>query len=223
MTTSDRDPHEVVRVALIDDHEIVSLAIAQSLRDNQRLRYLGVAPTVDDLLTLDPEPELVVLDLRLADGSSPIRNVERLVEAGAKVVAFTSGENPYLVRLVARTAVLGIVRKSAPVSILLETLETAARGEAVMSADWAAAIDSDPTLADAQLSPREQEVLALLATGAKSFAIASSLGIAVSTVDDYVSRIRGKYARVGRPARSRIDLYKRALEDGFLPLPTSDA
>ncbi len=223
MTISDRGPGRAARVALVDDHEIVSLAIAHALEQATSLTYWGVASTVDDLLARDAHPELVVLDLRLADGSSPIRNVERLSDAGAMVVAFTSGENPYLVRLAARTAVLGIVRKSAPISALLETLEAAARGEIVMSADWAAAIDSDPTKNEAQLSKREQEVLALLATGAKSFAISSALGIAVSTVDDYISRIRDKYATVGRPARTRIDLYKRALEDGFLPLPVSDS
>jgi two-component system, NarL family, response regulator DevR len=211
-----------VRVALVDDHEIVSFAIAAATETTDRLSYWGVAATVDDLLARDPHPDLVVLDLRLADGSSPIGNVDKLRAAGAAVVAFTSGENPYLVRLAARTPVLGIVRKSAPIATLVETLVAAAEGQVVMSADWAAAIDSDPTLDDAQLSPREQEVLALLATGSKSIAIASSLGIAVSTVDDYVRRIRAKYARAGRPALTRIDLYKRALEDGFLPLPGAE-
>jgi two-component system response regulator DevR len=156
-----------VRVALVDDHEIVSFAIAAAIETTDRLTYWGVAPTVDDLLARDPHPDLVVLDLRLADGSSPIGNVDKLRAAGSTVVAFTSGENPYLVRLAARAAVL-------------------------------------------------------LATGSKSFAIASSLGIAVSTVDDYVRRIRAKYARAGRPALTRIDLYKRALEDGFLPLPGAE-
>ncbi len=215
-------PNRTVRVSLVDDHEIVSLAIARVLEQAASLEYWGVAATVDELLLRDPHPDLVLLDLRLADGSSPIGNVDKLTTAGATVVAFTSGENPYLVRLAARSAVVGIVRKSAPLATLLETLEAAAHGNIVMSADWAAAIDSDPSLDDVQLSPREVEVLALLATGAKSFAISSSLGIAVSTVDDYIQRIRAKYARIGRPAFTRIDLYKRALEDGFLPLPGAE-
>jgi hypothetical protein len=41
----------------------------------------------------------------------------------------------------------------------------------------------------------------------------------VSTIEDYVRRIRAKYARAGRPAMTKVDLYKRAVEDGFLPAP----
>jgi two-component system response regulator DevR len=38
-------------------------------------------------------------------------------------------------------------------------------------------------------------------------------------VVDYIRRVRSKYERVGRPANTKIDLYKRALEDGILPVP----
>ena len=59
----------------------------------------------------------------------------------------------------------------------------------------------------------------MFATGLKTQSVASALGIAVGTVEDYVRRIRSKYARVGRAAPTKIDLYKRAIEDGFLPIP----
>jgi two-component system response regulator DevR len=190
------------RVALVDDHAIV-----------------GISPTVRELLSEHRDAELVVLDLRLADGSSPISNVKALREQGMRVIAYTSGEDPYLVRLAARTDVLGIVRKSAPVNVLLETIRAAVDGHALMSTEWAAAIDADPELSDARLSPQEESVLAMFATGLKTQAVATSLGIAVGTVEDYVRRIRLKYARVGRAAPTKVDLYKRAIEDGFLPMP----
>jgi hypothetical protein len=41
-------------------------------------------------------------------------------------------------------------------------------------------------------------------------------------VDDYVRRIRAKYAKIGRHAPSKVDLYKRAVEDGFLPPPGNE-
>lgn len=207
------------RVALVDDHAIVEVALRAALADVPSVQFLGVSPTVDELLTEHPEAELVVLDLRLADGSSPISNVASLNERGIRAIAYTSGEDPYLVRLVARTPVLGIVRKSAPVGVLLETVRAAADGQALMSTEWAAAIDADPELTDARLSPQEESVLALFATGLKSQAVATSLGIAMGTVEDYVRRIRQKYARVGRAAPTKVDLYKRAIEDGFLPMP----
>jgi DNA-binding NarL/FixJ family response regulator len=208
-------------VALIDDHELVSIALERALSEVDELDFVGVAATVDELLEWSPVPELIVLDLRLADGSSPIGNVDRLVAAGARVIAFTSGESPYMVRLAARTPVLGIVRKSAPISTLVETLRLSARGQPSMSTEWASAMASDPVVDEAGLSPQEQQVLALFATGLKAQAVAHAVGIAESTVEDYVRRIRAKYARAGRPALTKVDLYKRALEDGLLPLPES--
>lgn len=213
------DSYRPTSVVLIDDHEIVAIALEHALSSVPALRYDGVTSTVDQLFERMPRPELVVLDLRLADGSSPIGNVERLVKAGARVVAFTSGENPYMVRLAARAPVLGIVRKSAPISTLVETLLRGADGEPVMSTELASAMDSDPDLNRAGLSRQEQQVLTLFATGVKAIAVASAVGIAESTVEDYVRRIRVKYARIGRPAHTKVDLYKRAIEDGFLPLP----
>lgn len=209
------------RVALIDDHEIIALGVREAIGRVPELSFAGVAATVDDLIATSPDAGLVVLDLRLADGSSPIGNVERLVERGAAVIAYTSGENPYLLRLVATTPILGIVRKSDPLSVLIETLKQAAGGRAVMSTEWAAAIDSDPGLDAATLSLQEQQVLRLFAAGLKAQSVAAAMTIAVPTVEDYVRRIRIKYARIGRSADTKIDLYKRAVEDGFLPLPDS--
>jgi len=208
-------------VALVDDHEVIALAVREAIAAVPDLSFDGVSPTIDQLLEHHPDAGLIVLDLRLADGSSPIGNVERLVEHGAAVIAYTSGESPYLMRLVATTAILGIVRKSDPLAVLIETLHRAADGAAVMSTEWAAAIDSDPGLDAAALSDQEQQVLRLFATGLKAQSVAAAMGIAVPTVEDYVRRIRGKYARIGRSAETKIDLYKRAIEDGFLPLPDS--
>jgi two-component system response regulator DevR len=211
------------RVVLIDDHEIIALALREAIARVPKLEFAGVAATVDSALAEHPDAGLAVLDLRLADGSSPIGNVERLVAHGAAVIAYTSGESPYLLRLVATTPILGIVRKSDPLAVLVETLQQAADGLAVMSTEWAAAIDSDPGLDAAALSDQEQQVLRLFATGLKAQSVADAMKIAVPTVEDYVRRIRTKYARIGRSADTKIDLYKRAIEDGFLPLPDSNS
>lgn len=209
----------VVRVGLVDDHEIVAVAVRSCIQDMPGVEFLGHAGTVEQLLRELPDADLVVLDLRLADGSSPVNNVQRLRQAGVRVLAFTSGENPFLVRAAARAEVAGIIRKSEPVGVLQDAIRRAAADEPVVSSDWAAALDADPSLNDAGLSGQEQRVLALFASGLKVQAVASQLGISAGTVDDYVRRIRAKYARVHRPAFTKVDLYKRALEDGFLPLP----
>ena len=208
----------------VDDHEIMSLAIEQMLLPVDDLVF-GVAATgIDRLLESCPDlrGHLVLLDLRLGDGSSPQSNADRLIAAGAGVIGFTSGENPYLVRVVSQTEALGVVSKSTPAERLVEILRRASHGEPIVSTEWAAAVESDPALPDAGLSPQEQNVLRLFAAGHKAATVALAADIAVGTVDDYVRRIRRKYALIGRPAATKIDLYKRALEDGFLPVPGQD-
>jgi two-component system, NarL family, response regulator DevR len=208
-----------VTVALVDDHEIVGVALRATIAEIPDLEYAGTVATVEELLARPVLPHLVLLDLRLADGSSPVRNVELLTAASIRVLGYTSGESPFLVRAAAGTAVLGIIRKSESVATLSDALQKAARNEPVVSADWASALDTDPALKSAGLSAQEQRVLALFAGGVKAQVVASEVGIALSTVDDYVRRIRTKYERIQRPAYTKIDLYKRAVEDGFLPLP----
>jgi two-component system, NarL family, response regulator DevR len=211
--------NKAVTVALVDDHEIVGVALRATIADIPGLEYVGTVATVDELLTNPVRPHLVLLDLRLADGSSPIRNVDLLTGAGIRVLGYTSGESPFLMRAAAGTAMLGIIRKSESVATLSDALQKAANDEPVVSADWASALDTDPALKSAGLSSQEQRVLELFAGGVKAQVVASEVGIALTTVDDYVRRIRAKYERIQRPAHTKIDLYKRAVEDGFLPLP----
>ena len=208
-----------IRVALVDDHEIVAVALQSSVEPMDDVEFVGAAGTVNELLDRYGTPDLVVLDLRLADGSSPATNIRRLREKDINVLAFTSGENPFLVRVAAQSDVLGVVRKSEPIDVLQAAIRAAARGEHIISSDWAAALDADPDLRNAGLSEQEGRVLALFASGEKAQTVAFRMGLSVTTVEDYVRRIRSKYARAQRPARTKIDLYKRALEDGFLPLP----
>ncbi|MFC5929197.1 DNA-binding response regulator [Cryobacterium melibiosiphilum] len=210
------------RVALIDDHEIVARGFAELFSTIAGIQVIGTVASVTDLLmTVDRHAtiDLVILDLRLADGSTVTHNVERLRARGAAVLAFTGGDDAALMRAAARAGVLGVVRKSEPMAVLIDAVTRAAAGDTIASTDWAAALDSDPDLADAALSPREREVLALYAAGAKAPLVAAHMDLSEATVIDYVRRVRSKYERVGRTASTKIDLYKRAIEDGLLPVP----
>ncbi|TFC58349.1 response regulator transcription factor [Cryobacterium sp. TMT2-15-1] len=210
------------RVALIDDHEIVARGFAGLFATIPEVEVVATVATVTELLesAVQQTPvDLVILDLRLSDESTVTGNVDRLRGAGAAVLAFTGGDDASLMRAAARSGVLGVVRKSEPTAVLLDAVTRAAAGETVVSTEWAAALDGDPDLSDAGLSVRECEVLSLYAAGAKAPLVASRMGLSEATVIDYIRRVRSKYERVGRPANTKIDLYKRALEDGLLPIP----
>ncbi len=180
----------------------------------EHIDLVASAPAVDELPTT--ALDLVVLDLRLADGSTPAANVAALHDRGAYVLIYTGAEDRLLIQSAARAGALGLVRKSAPPEQLIDAIRTAAEGGEVFSTEWAAAIDAAADLGDAGLSDREAEVLAMYAAGETAQSVALHLGISRATVADYVIRIRRKYSEVGRPAASRVDLYRRAREDGIL-------
>jgi DNA-binding NarL/FixJ family response regulator len=209
-----------VRVAIVDDHELVSLALGDLVRSHQGLEFVGHAASVPLFLAAVLRAELVVLDLNLRDDSQPSNNVERLRAYGAQVLVLTSGENPFLIREVSRSGVLGIVRKSASPEDIIDAIAGAAAGQPIVTTEWAAALDSDPALLSAPLTDREREVLALYASGLPLKTVARRLGVSVNTIDDHIRRIRTLYSQLSRPANTKVDLYRRGMEDGILPYPT---
>ena len=262
MTAGEADAR-VFRLAHVDDHETVQVGLASLISTVGSLRLVVSARTVAEVLPHLPNVDLVILDLRLSDGSSiaenlaslhahearvlagwwPARAAQKLPPAqtlkglgaqpsggtpyrlslllivGAAVLAFTAADNPADLRAASRAGVLGIVRKSEPRGTVVDAIRRAATGESIATTEWAAALDSDPQIASAGLSPKEREVLGLYASGDKSTTVAASAGLSTGTVAEYVRRIRSKYAAAGRPAHTKIDLYKRAVEDGILPSP----
>lgn len=215
-------PHpRIVRLAHVDDHETVQLGLASLLAGHDDLELVISATSIDPVLPLAPTLDLVILDIRLSDGSTVDHNLAALHRAGARVLAFTAADNPAELRAASRSGVLGVVRKSDTSAAIIEAIRAAAHGVAVATTEWAAALDADPLLASAGLSPKEREVLALYAAGEKTVTVAHRAGLSASTVAEYVRRIRYKYALAGRPAHTKVDLYKRAVEDGILPSPES--
>ncbi|WP_291042104.1 response regulator transcription factor [Herbiconiux sp.] len=210
------------RVAVVDDHELVAMAVQGLVESGEGLEFARHAASVGELVGPLLDADLVLLDLSLRDGSEPGENVRRIREWGADVLVLTSGEDPYLVRAASRAEVLGIVRKSMPKEALVAALVAASRGEIVPSTEWASALDSDPLLDGAPLTAREREVLGLYASGLGAREVAAQLFISENTVNDHLRRIRSVYHQIGRPAATKIELYQRSIEDGFVRAPRRD-
>ena len=203
-----------VTILVIDDHEVIAEGCRHRFAEAElpwQVRWATSLRGVD-LAGID----LVVLDLRLADGSTPSQNVIALSSAGVPTVVYTSADDPYLVRESIGAGVLAVVRKSAPITDLIEAIEAARCGQPSASPDWAAALDADGDFVADCLTESEAQVLALYAMGSKSVTVARELGLSKNTVDTYVARIRAKYQAAGRRADSRVDLFLRAAEDGLV-------
>ena len=207
-------------VALIDDHESVRLGLeAAFARDSQTVVFSGssVSSYLDWRKSSGAGPaEVVVLDLTLGDGTTVTENVTSLVADGASVVIHSVADRPAAVREALSAGAAGVVSKSSALDDVLDAIRTVAQGEALNNVEWASAVDGDRDFGDAQLSTREREVLRLYATGLPLKAVAERLGVAYSTAKENITRIRVKYVDVGRPAPTKVDLLRRAMEDGIV-------
>lgn len=204
------------RIGIVDDHPAVAVGVMAMLKPHSDLQVVSAASTVRALLEPQTRPDLVLLDLRLGDNSTPTTNIAALTEAGITVLVFTSGEDASLVREAARAGVSGLLRKSENPATIVRSIESALAGETVAAAEWAAALSEDTPFVDAQLTARESEVLTRYASGQTADQVAAALFVSRDTVLDHLRRIRRRYAAVERPAPTKIDLHRRALEDGMV-------
>ncbi|WP_405373158.1 MULTISPECIES: response regulator [unclassified Microbacterium] len=211
----------MTRVALIDDHESVRLGLeAAFLRtEGATVVFSGesVAAYLDWRVFAQAQPaDVVVLDLTLGDGSTVTENVTRVVHDGSPVIIHSVADRAAAVREAFVAGASGVVSKASRIGDVIAAIDTVARGESLDNVEWASAIDGDRAFADAQLSVREREVLRLYAAGLPLKAVAERLGVAYSTAKENITRVRVKYVEVGRPAPTKVDLLRRAMEDGLV-------
>jgi DNA-binding NarL/FixJ family response regulator len=207
-----------VCVAIVDDHDAIRFAFKAACEE-YNLEFCGSSDSVNGLLT-SRKPlscDVVVLDLSLADGSTITENVRAIIGAGAQVLIFSIADKRQMVRAALLAGAAAVVRKSQSMNELVEAINHLAKGEMVNNTETSAVIDADLAFKDeANLSPREREVLSLYASGFALKQVATELGISIHTAKEHIDRVRRKYADVGRIAPSKTDLMLRALEDGIL-------
>jgi DNA-binding NarL/FixJ family response regulator len=204
-------------VVIVDDHEAIRLALATVCNENN-FKILASTDSVNEaLLALgDKTVDVAILDLSLADGSKAGENVQRLVSKGISVLVFSIADKAQLVRAALKAGAAALVPKSHSMSELVEAIRMVAAGMLVNNLQTTAAIDADQEFTSAKLSPREQEVLSLYASGLALKQVAYSLNITVSTAKEHIDRVRNKYATIGRPAVNKTELLLRAIEDGLI-------
>lgn len=184
-----------LRILLVEDQTIVREALAGWIAATAGFTLAGsvgsLAAARDALANTDVD--LLLLDVHLADGSG----LDLLAASeGPKpaVVVVTAHERPWLLRSLTRANVLGIVMKGAPLADLRRALLLAAEGQPSTCRRTSELLRAW-TLREApheRLSPRELEVLALVAEGLTSRAIAERLGNKEKTVKNQRARAMEK-------------------------------
>ena len=108
------------QIVVIDDHRVVGLGVKAAFEDQGADASIVWSPTVREARW--KRGQVAVLDLRLADGSAPDKNIAYINGYGIPVVVYTSGDDPYLVRRAIAGGALSIIRKTAPPDDLVEAV-----------------------------------------------------------------------------------------------------
>ncbi len=196
----------MIRLLLVDDHHVVRAGVRAVFADATVFDVVGEAGTVAEGLAITHAhtPHVVLLDITLPDGSG-LDAVPQLLRASpsTRLIMLSVHEEPEYVLQAVRAGAHGFLRKDASPAMLREAVRAVHNGGAFFGADvavhLAAAIRADVLPPEkpsaellARLTPREREVLALVAAGKSSKEIAAQLGISVRTAEAHRDSIGKK-------------------------------
>ncbi|WP_312858123.1 response regulator transcription factor [Pseudonocardia pini] len=208
-------------VVVIDDHRVARRGLASWFGETTPpIAVLADGETVDVALYPGPgaDADVVVLDLQLAPGRPNLDGLQRLVDAGRKVVVYTQfTENSIAVRCI-DVGALAYVTKAEAEDHLIDAVRAAAAGQPYTPPTLGGAIASDTDPRRPVLSIQEITALRVWFTSRSKGMAAEAMGVAPSTIHTYIDRARAKYAAQGRPASSKSEMVRRALEDGLIEL-----
>lgn len=206
----DGGPH--VRVALADDHEVVRSGLRLVLEAESDIEIVAEAADVDGALrvALGHKPDVLVLDLNMPGGSS-LEAIPRIheVSPATAIVVLTMQEDPAFAREALRSGALGYVLKEAASTELVQAIRLALAGRTYLHPSLGARIAATPEEPGPpdHLSPRELEVLRLIALGHTNTEIGARLFLSVRTVESHRAHIQQKLS-----LSTRAELVAYALE-----------
>ena len=189
------------RVVLVDDHGLFLAGVRSELGDS--VEVVGEAATVADAVPLikQLDPDVVLLDVHLPDGKGDaIINAVAPERPGVKFLALSVSDAAEDVIAVIRAGARGYVTKTIAADELTAAIERVAQGDAVFSPRLAGFVldafrAGDKLTSSAELdelTPREREVLQLIARGYMYKEIAARLHLSVKTVESHVSSVLRK-------------------------------
>jgi DNA-binding NarL/FixJ family response regulator len=191
----------MTRVVLVDDHGLFLAGVRAELGD--AVEVVGEAGTVADAIPLIKEldPDVVLLDVHLPDGSgAAIVNAIALERPAVKFLALSVSDAAEDVIAVIRAGARGYVTKTIAGPELIAAVERVAEGDAVFSPRLAGFVldafrtGEEPAMRSEmdELTAREREVLQLIARGYLYKEIAARLHLSVKTVESHVSSVLRK-------------------------------
>jgi DNA-binding NarL/FixJ family response regulator len=183
-----------ITVLIVDDHEVVREGLRLSLSRTPHIRVVGEAPDGNAALDLASrrKPNVVIMDVRMP-GMDGLDATKALLERepNTSVLIFTAYSERSLLARGLESGAKGYILKEAPHDTLVRAIEKVARGDSFIDPALMPAFLSGKDRED-MLTPREREILQLLADGMSNADVAQRLFISQETVKSHVRHILAK-------------------------------
>ena len=183
----------MIRLLLVDDHPVVRQGLKAALEIDPAMQ---VVAEFDSLREVSAQgADVVILDLEM-EGPDPIEMIPQL----GRVVIFSAHCEPQKISAALEAGALGYVLKGAPLDELITAIQAAARGESYLQARVAGLLAQSLRAPAPRLTPRQSEILAMLAEGLSNKEIGARLGLSERTAKFHVNAI---FNRLGTDNRAQ--------------------
>lgn len=214
----------MIRVLIADDHAIVRSGISMLINSQEDMCVVATAKEGDEAITkaVDLKPDIVIMDLNMPSGKNGLIATKQLKEQcpDIQIIVLTMHDDKEYIFRVLQAGASGYILKSAEDMDLLTAIRTVYKGDAYLYPKAASVLIS--TYLDqvasgiiedgiGKLTPREEEIVSLLAKGYANKEIAEKLFVSVKTIESHKSKIMEKLNLKTRP-----ELVKYALKQGLL-------
>ena len=215
----------MTRVLVIEDHRLVAQGLELGLRaEGFEVRSTDGAPSALPGLLAEFPPDIVLLDLYLAGRRLGIDLLPQLRAPGRSVILLTSETDPTVLARALEAGVDAVLGKTMPFAQLIRELVAIPQGQSVEAENRRLDVLRDARTAEldrarrlarfAALTPREEQVLAMLVDGVRAADIAEASYVSLSTVR---SQIRSILAKLG--VGSQLTAVSLAIKAGWAPGP----
>jgi two-component system NarL family response regulator len=202
------------RVLIVDDHPVVLEGTATLINRSPNMTVVAQAKTGAEgiALFIEHRPDLVLLDVRLPDisGVEVIAHIKE-IDPSARIVVLTAFDNEEAVYLAFKAGAMGYLLKATPPEEMIDALWSAYSGQKQINLQIATRLTE--RISHPQLTPRQLEILTLVAEGKTNQEIAQALHITPGTVKAHLNRIFEKLQ-----VNDRKQAIRTALERGLVNL-----
>lgn len=209
-----------IRVLVVEDHQVLAESLTQALSARPEIEVIGTEDTLAGATerVRQHTPAVVLMDVRLPDGDGAAGTADVLALApDAQVIVLSAMTGIEVIARAVEAGAAGFVTKSEPLESLISAILRVDAGEALFSVETLSAVASHLRRAHrrvgADLTPRELEVLQLVAAGVSTDGIAERLVVSIHTVRNHVRNVLHKLQ-----AHTKLEAAAIAVREGLVEL-----